>query len=68
MSITVKQAQDLLAENYGGHWSYDDPEWWQDMVEYLTEFRSVKHLRRCGDGRVEWRVPSWWPGAVKPTA
>ena len=61
MSITVRQAEDLLAENYGGHWSWDDPDWWQDMVEALTEQRSVKHLRREQPG--EWRIPRQWPGA-----
>lgn len=62
MSITRKQAEDLLSANYSPAWSWDDPEWWEDMVEFLMEFRSVKHLRHGGDRHMEWRVPPWWPG------
>jgi hypothetical protein len=61
VSVTRRQACDLLAENWGGHLSWDDPEWWDDMCEWFMEFPSVKALRR------EYpylRLPRWWPGAT----
>jgi hypothetical protein len=66
VSITYLQASDLLAENYGAHWSFDDPEWWENMCEALMEYPSVHALRRS-EGWAWLRVPAWWPGAtVRP--
>jgi len=64
MSITMRQAEDLLAENYSPVWSHEDPDWWQDMTEQLMEYRSVRHLRRA-QPEMAWRIPRQWPGADK---
>jgi hypothetical protein len=58
MSITHRQAGDLLEENYGD-WSWDDPEWWADMTEMLMEYPSVRALRRAEPW---WHLPRQWPG------
>lgn len=63
MSITDRQAGDLLVENYGD-WFEDDPDWWRSMIDTLREYPSVKALRRAEPG--QWRIPRWWPGAVRP--
>lgn len=60
MSITRRQAGDLLEENYGGHLSWDDPQWWDLMCQMLMEYPSVKALRRK---EPRWRIPRQWPGA-----
>jgi len=63
MSITWGQAEDLVEENWGD-WSYDDPDWWADMVEMLMEYPSVKALRRSDLWRRHaMRLPNRWPGA-----
>ena len=71
MSLTRAQAGDLLAQNYGD-WSSDDPEWWEDMVEVLMQYPSVRRLRHPTDprdwfGGAHWTVPAWWPGASEQT-
>ena len=65
MTITRKQADDLIGANYSWVWADADPEWWEDMVEMLTEFRSVRDLRHGPNAlRPQWIVPPWWPGAT----
>jgi len=61
MSITRRQAEDLLVENYG-EWE-DDDDWWEGMIDYLrSRYRSVRHLRREDP---QWRIPGQWPGAIR---
>lgn len=34
--MTRDEAQDKILADYGD-WSYDDPAWWEDMIEMLME-------------------------------
>lgn len=60
MSITYRQADDILFATYGVDWSWDDYEWHRDMIEWMQEYPSVKALRK---EHPEFVVPKWWPGA-----
>lgn len=60
MSITYRQADDLMVERYGDRHDAGD-EWWSDLVDMLMRYPSVKALRA---DQPDWRVPQWWPGAA----
>lgn len=43
--MTYEEAEAILCGFYNDTWSTDDPEWWQEMIEFIMESESADAAR-----------------------
>jgi len=52
---TYEQAEALICEFYNDTWAQDDPDWWADMIEFVTEHRTLADARQWFESAYERR-------------